>query len=37
MKYILFSDDEFFHIELESKTIRKALTEVKDRFCIKGT
>jgi len=36
MKYILFSDDEFFHIELESKTIRKALKEVKDRFCIKG-
>lgn len=36
MKYILFSDDEFFNIELEAKTIRMALREAKDRFCTKG-
>ncbi len=36
MKYILFTDDELFHIELQSKTIRAALREAKDRFSIKG-
>lgn len=34
--YYLFSDDEYFHIECESKTIRTVLKEVKDRFRIIG-
>lgn len=34
--YYLFSDDEHSNIALESKTIKKALKEAKDRFSIKG-
>lgn len=34
--YYLFSDDEHWHVECASKTIREVLKEVKDRFQIKG-
>lgn len=34
--YFLFSDDEYFHQELEAKTWRAALAEVRDWFRIKG-
>ncbi len=34
--YYLFNDDEYFNIELESTTLRKAIQEAKDRFRIIG-
>lgn len=33
---ILFCDDELFNIELESRSIRSAVREAKDRFRIIG-
>lgn len=34
--YFLFTDSEVFHSELESKTWRAALAEVRDWYRIKG-